>query len=298
MAIFTVTLNTAIDVVISEKDYLEKNKKKAVSIPAGKGINVSRALKSAGISSTAIALVGIKDIKLFNTIKDDKINAIFLTVKGSTRRNTTVIDTNDGLEHHKKSMGFTASEEDLTRVYNILLENVFEGDWVIFSGSLPKGMPSDAYQKLIALCKMKGAYTLLDSSGEALLLGLKSSPFALKPNEEELEEITGMIPENDNDTEKIVKKISAMYDIPVILATFGEKGGILYSFEKDQMYKDDEPVNNMKVVSTVGSGDCCVAGLVVSLLEHCRYDECLKRAMAYAHANMNTPVPGVFFTDK
>ena len=89
MAIYTVTLNTAIDVVISEKDYLEKNKKKAISIPAGKGINVSRALKSAGIPSTAIALVGIKDIKLFNTIKDDKINAIFVTVKGATRKNTT-----------------------------------------------------------------------------------------------------------------------------------------------------------------------------------------------------------------
>ena len=71
MAIYTVTLNTAIDVVISEKDYLEKNKKKAVNIPAGKGINVSRALKSAGIASTAIALVGIKDVKLFNRIKDD-----------------------------------------------------------------------------------------------------------------------------------------------------------------------------------------------------------------------------------
>ena len=297
MAIYTVTLNTAIDVVISEKDYLEKNIKKAVNIPAGKGINVSRALKSAGIASTAIALVGIKDVKLFNRIKDDKINAIFLTVKGATRKNTTITDTSDGLEHHKKSTGFTASEEDLTRVYNILLENVFEGDWVIFSGSLPKGMPSDAYKRLITLCKMKGAYTLLDSSGEALMLGLQASPFALKPNEEELEEITGMIPENDAETEKIVKKISALYDIPIILATFGEKGGVLYSFESDKMYKNFEPDKDLKVVSTVGSGDCCVAGLVVSLLEHCKCEECLKRAMDYAHANIHTPIPGVFYSE-
>jgi 1-phosphofructokinase family hexose kinase len=297
MAIYTVTLNTAIDVVISEKDYLEKNKKKAVNIPAGKGINVSRALKSAGIASTAIALVGIKDVKLFNRIKDDKINAIFLTVKGATRKNTTITDTSDGLEHHKKSTGFTASEEDLTRVYNILLENVFEGDWVIFSGSLPKGMPSDAYKRLIMLCKMKGAYTLLDSSGEALMLGLQASPFALKPNEEELEEITGMIPENDAETEKIVKKISSLYDIPIILATFGEKGGVLYSFENDKMYKNFEPDKDLKVVSTVGSGDCCVAGLVVSLLEHCKCEECLKRAMDYAHANIHTPIPGVFYSE-
>ncbi len=297
MAIYTVTLNTAIDVVISEKDYLEKNIKKAVNIPAGKGINVSRALKSAGIASTAIALVGIKDVKLFNRIKDDKINAIFLTVKGATRKNTTITDTSDGLEHHKKSTGFTASEEDLTRVYNILLENVFEGDWVIFSGSLPKGMPSDAYKRLITLCKMKGAYTLLDSSGEALMLGLQASPFALKPNEEELEEITGMVPENDAETEKIVKKISALYDIPIILATFGEKGGVLYSFESDKMYKNFEPDKDLKVVSTVGSGDCCVAGLVVSLLEHCKCEECLKRAMDYAHANIHTPVPGVFYSE-
>ena len=63
------------------------------------------------------------------------------------------------------------------------------------------------------------------------------------------------------------------------------------------MYKDSDPGKDVKVVSTVGSGDCCVAGLVVSLLEHCKYDECLKRAMDYAHANMRTPIPGVFYPE-
>ena len=97
MAIYTVTLNTAIDVVISEKDYLEKNKKKTVNIPAGKGINVSRALKSAGIASTAIALVGIKDVKLFNRIKEENGNAKY--VKSKTALETEIISAPESVKY-------------------------------------------------------------------------------------------------------------------------------------------------------------------------------------------------------
>ena len=297
MAVFTVTLNTAVDVVVNEKEYVLNCFDNASFVPAGKGINVSRALRSAGVKSTAIALVGAEDVELFDTVKCDDIDTVFVPVKGCTRRNITVSNTADGQEHHYKNEGFTASEEDLKKIYEILLERVFEGDWVIFSGSVPKGIPCNAYNRLISLCKTKGAYTALDSSGEAMLVGLQASPYVIKPNREELEEICDLSIDSPKVADSCVRKISALYDIPMILATFAARGGILYSFDKDTVYRKAAVEGNGVIVSTVGSGDSCLAGLIVGLLEHASPEECLSKAMRYAYANMNTPVPGVFYTE-
>ena len=164
MAIYTVTLNTAIDVAVDEKDFFLSGLKNGREIPAGKGINVSRALKSAGIRSTAVAIVGMDDIDLFESIADEYITPIFVHAAGSVRRNITMTDCKDGLEHHDRFEGYRSSEEEFKEVYDILINKVSEGDWVIFSGSIPKGIPTDAYKKLIILCKAKGDYTLLDTS--------------------------------------------------------------------------------------------------------------------------------------
>lgn len=86
MGIFTITMNTAFDVVVSEKDYNESELKKAQMIPAGKGINVSRALKSANISSVAIGLVGEDDMTLFNSLECDKIKTCFISVPGKNKK--------------------------------------------------------------------------------------------------------------------------------------------------------------------------------------------------------------------
>ncbi len=292
MRVFTVTLNTAIDAVVSEKDYNETELSKAETIPAGKGLNVSRALKSADISSTVIALVGEDDINFFKTIEGKNIETIFVPVPGKTRINVTVCSCEDGLEHHERKEGYSAGEEELAKIYNILLDEVCETDWVIFSGSLPPGMPKDAYARLINLCKMKGAYTTLDSSGAGLLFGLQAGPYAIKPNREELEEVISDSVPKDEELHKVLRSLSARYDIRFILTTFAKEGALLYVKESDEIYKLDAFRAMGPIVSSVGCGDSAVAGLVSGFLNFLSYEECLKESMLFANANLYTMTPG------
>lgn len=292
MKIYTVTLNSAVDVVVSEQDYKESGYLKAERIPAGKGINVSRALKSAGIPSVAVAFVGEEDKWLFDTLKGELIDTQFFTVPGKTRINATICCCEDNLEHHERTMGYTAGEKEYKQIYDYLLDNIYEGDWVIFSGSLPTGMDRNAYAGLIRLCKMKGAYTALDTSGAGLLCGLAGEPYVIKPNKEELEEIIGEDFEINEQEFANMRELSNRFGIQIILATVGEEGAVLYSREEDAVYRHPAVKDSTNIVSSVGCGDSALAGLVSGLLNSLSYEECLKEAVVFASANLYTKVPG------
>ncbi len=47
---------------------------------------------------------------------------------------------------------------------------------VVLSGSLPPGVPADAYGVLVALARAAGVPALLDADGEALLAALPRGP--------------------------------------------------------------------------------------------------------------------------
>ena len=292
MRIFTVTLNTAIDVIVKEKDYKRTGLKKSAEIPAGKGINVARALKSAKLPSHAIALVGENDVPLFESIGNDFITAHIIPVKGETRRNITLSHTEDGLEHHERLEGFTVTEDDFKKVTDCIMDLVSEGDWVIFSGSLPQGISINSYSRLIKLCKTMGAYTGLDTSNGALLTAISSSPYFLKANLEELEEIKGSELSAKEDIEDCVKKVSAAYDIPSVMVTFAEKGALIYIFEEDRFIYSDALPEQEEKVSSVGCGDACVAGMMAGMLRRLSWEESLDEAMKYANANLYTVTPG------
>ena len=52
---------------------------------------------------------------------------------------------------------------------------------VTLSGSIPHGVPTDIYAQWIELANSKGAKVILDASGEALVKGIESKPFMIKP---------------------------------------------------------------------------------------------------------------------
>src|SRR5262249_33046441 len=66
-----------------------------------------------------------------------------------------------------------------------------ENAQVIFSGSLPPGVPQDFYSQLICAARSAGCRTFLDTSGASLESGLQSRPDFAKPNREEAELLTG-----------------------------------------------------------------------------------------------------------
>lgn len=293
MKIITVTLNAALDVVVDEEMYKKTELRNASVIPAGKGINVSRALLCAGIPSTAVVIVGKGEEALFGSMNDGNLlEVITVPVEGETRRNITISNCSDGQEHHERKPGFVISEEDIEKVYNILMDIVVEGDWVVFSGSIPPGISADVYARLISICKRKGAYTALDSSGVSMISGIAASPYLIKPNREELEEIVGREITSKDELISSIRRISSMYDIPLIITTLSDKGCMAYSFEADDVFYHKAMEVKRNIVSSVGCGDSTIAGFLGGLIKHESFEDCVEDAMRFAHANLFTEVPG------
>ena len=289
--IITVMLNSAIDVVVSKKDYeqYQKDGSKGYPVAAGKGLNVSRALYSLGCESLCIALVGKEDVSFFTNAQNELVNLKLIPVAGKTRRNITISDTDDGKEKHYITMGYKADGTYLDLVIEALKKNVSPGDYVICTGSLPEDMPLDAYNRLLLLCNELGAYGIVDAGSNVLKCALSGKPFMIMPNEEEFLAL-GM----SGTLEEQIKKIAETNSIDYVIVTLDAKGAIMYDHCSEQMTTVNAFSGNRPIVTSVGSGDSAMAGFVYALNRGDKALAALELAMRCGYANLFTEIPGEF----
>ena len=62
---------------------------------------------------------------------------------------------------------------------------------VVLSGSLPRGLPADAYAQLVGVAHAHGARAVVDVDGAALRDAVTAAPEVVKPNRHELLSATG-----------------------------------------------------------------------------------------------------------
>lgn len=299
--IITITLNTALDCVISEDDFIAHgmDEKYLNMIAAGKGLNVSRALASKGQFSICLGFVGSNDKDLFNSISSDLIKTDFIFVPGDTRKNITVSQCEDGLEHHETNPGFTISKKEKNLQKNLISSYFSPNKYIIFSGSLPKGLEVTTYKNLIEEAKAENMITVLDTTGLALKEGIKAGPYIIKPNKEELQSLTEVDLSLEDNLKSFVRNLSKENGIEYILTTLSENGALLYirrddSFISTPVYTDPS-FDNKAVVSSVGCGDSSLAGFVYGLTHHMSDREALAFSMKCAFENLYTIVPGQLF---
>src|SRR5205814_9146045 len=72
-------------------------------------------------------------------------------------------------------------------------------DYVIFAGSLPRGIESGFYAEAVRELNRRGVLTVLDSEGEPLRLGVQAEPLLVSPNEREAEALVGQEFNDDDD---------------------------------------------------------------------------------------------------
>ena len=149
--IVTVTCNPAIDMSIRDDT--------VTFDVGGKGINVSKVLKSLGCDSLATGLMG-KDNSEHFTAELDRlgIRHEFIQIDGRIRTNTKRIIGNELYEENEK--GPEASEDRVRELFELLER--FHGDIVTICGSAPANVSSDLYEWMVALLKRNGNTVILD----------------------------------------------------------------------------------------------------------------------------------------
>ena len=282
--IITVTLNAAIDRTLAVPNFRLGRRHRSVeqrSMAGGKGVNVARALKKLGqpVIATGVA-GGPTGTRIIEQLTEEAILNDFVRIREESRTSIAVVDPTSGEQTEINERGPTVSEAELELFVDKLLYLAKGAAVCVFSGSLPRGVPTGLYADLITEVNKLGVVTVLDSEGEALRLATRAGPTVVTPNELEAEELVGHEFSDSDDHPPALQEITelgareAIMTLPTgAVATVGDDGA-------RHMYRVAIEQGVVETVSSVGAGDSFLAGYVSSRYGGRPPDECLRFAVA------------------
>jgi 1-phosphofructokinase len=184
--IITVTLNPSLDRTLTTHflslGYHNRTTDTTRLDPAGRGVNVSRALQSIGVPTHAIVLVGHDATgRAYQALlAEEQFPITILRREGRTRSNISILDTGHNHQTIILEECGEMTRADRQAVANTLIELTEPGDTVVFAGSLPPGARDDTYALLTSLAQTKGAAVAVNAGGgEPLLQALRARPMLL-----------------------------------------------------------------------------------------------------------------------
>ncbi|HET9382772.1 MAG TPA: 1-phosphofructokinase family hexose kinase [Streptomyces sp.] len=287
--ILTVTLNTALDIthrVPALTPHASHRVSEVVERPGGKGLNVARVLAALGHRVTATGFAGgvtgraVREQLAGTPAVLDEL----VPVAGATRRTIAVVDgrTGDTTQLNEPGPLVSPAEwSDFLRVYDRLLPRASA---VALCGSLPPGVPVGAYAGLVRAARAAGVPVLLDTSGEPLRRGVAARPDVVKPNAEELAELTGSH-EPLRATQGARRRGAR-----TVVASLGPRGLLALTAQGRWRAAPPGAVRG----NPTGAGDSVCAALLSGLVEGLSWPDRLARAVALSAATVLSLTAGDF----
>ncbi len=274
--------STAVTSLIPEKKLRCKTPKLE---PGGGGINVARAIKKLGGHATAIFPSGGYTGKYFNHLMEKEgVPSVIIESANETRENIIVLDESSNNQYRFGMPGTGLNEREWKKCL-WAVEQIDNAEFIIASGSLPPGVPTDIYGRLAKIAQAKNARYVVDTSGKALQAAADEGVYLLKPNLGELCILAGIEKIDLNRVEEIAKKVIREKKCEIIVVSLGEAGAALIT--STETYKATPPKVDRK--STVGAGDSMVAGIVYSLGRGMNLEQSLRYGVACGTAATMNP---------
>jgi 1-phosphofructokinase len=263
----------------------------AVTEPGGKGVNVARAIAAAGGDVVPVLPAAAHD-PIVTALAERGLPMVTVPVDAPVRTNYTLTSP-DGTTTKLNEPGVPLGEGTRAALAQALRLHASGSRWVVLSGSLPPGTPAGWYADLVALLRDTGVRIAVDTSEEPLraLLdaGASGAPDLLKPNAEELASLAG-VPEAEvlADPAAALAAVRLLHErgVTEVLLTLGGDGAVL-STADGGLWSARPP--EITVRSTVGAGDCSLAGYVLADLAGASPAERLRTAVAYGAASASLP---------
>ena len=156
-------------------------------------------------------------------------------------------------------------------------------DYVVFAGSLPRGIDDDFYAEAVRELNRRGAQTVLDSEGEPLRLGVQAEPLLVSPNEREAEALVGQEFHDDDDFLAGLETIAELGARNVLITRESGCWALLRADRQTIRFRALAP--RVDAVSAVGSGDVLLAGFIAARLDGRTDEEALRSAVAAGAAS-------------
>lgn len=282
--ILAVTLNTSIDkfyMLDRFEPYTVMRVRKVNNTAGGKGMNVARIAALGGEEVTVMGFVGGYNGQFFESlITQPNIRKAFTHVKAETR--SCINGWDDSLKRSTEYLepGEMVSLKEVERFTGDFGRELKNAHVVAISGSLPAGVPKDFYATLISLCTQAGIPVLLDTSGEALVQGVKAVPTLIKPNTDELKQL---LQKESSSREEIIKAAMELNagGIERVVVSLGAEGALMVC--REGIFHGKPP--RIEPVNTVGCGDSMIGGFALGYARGWTAYESLRYAVAVSAAN-------------
>jgi 1-phosphofructokinase len=247
----------------------------------GKGINVSRALAAHGVATRAVLPVGgaVGD-QLVALLRPAGIDVVAVRIAGDVRANVSVVEP-DGTVTKLNEPGPQLSQAESLALVTRTCEAATGAGWVVAAGSLPPGADLGLLAGLGAALAASGVPFVVDSSGEPFARALEAGPHLVKPNREELAEVTGLPVTTVGEAVTAARSLLAR-GAKAVLASLGSDGAVLV--EGDSAWYGEATVDSP--VSAVGAGDATLAGFLAA---GGHGPDALREALAWGAAAVQLP---------
>lgn len=287
MRILAIALNPTIDISSDVETIRPTHKMRTFNQrrhAGGGGVNVARVVvELGGRPELLIFSGGATGALLEDALADLPIDLEVIRIEEPTRIAFMVHERQKNQEYRFVPEGPEVSAAEIDAAVAGVAR--FDGDFVVASGSLPRGAPDDTYARMAIAANARGQKFVLDSSGDALLRTLEQSHvFLFKPSIGELEKLVGR-PLEGEAIDRAAMQFVTSGQADHVAVTLGHNGALLAS--KDGVTR--LPAKKVTVRSAVGAGDSFVGALIWYLGEGHPMADAFRFGVAAGAAAVLTP---------
>jgi 1-phosphofructokinase len=260
--IVTVTANPSVDLTMAVHGRPNGDVQRARWVliePSGKGVNVAVALRRTACDALAVLPLGRgPGADLVPMLDALELNYVGIDVAGHVRTNVTLVE-DDGRTSKINEVGGALAPAEATALVDASLAHSCAADWVAWCGSLPAGFDGVRLADAVAAARERGRLVAVDTSQAALPTVLARPPAQLphliKPNAEELAELTGRSFRTVGDVADAATELVES-GVETVLVSLGADGAIL----ADRGTAWHGTAAAARVANTAGAGDAFLAG--------------------------------------
>ncbi len=285
--IVTLTANPAIDqnfatdrLAFDDRSYIEERSEAA----GGRGVNAATVLHSLGAATLAIATSGGKSAERFERLlKAYGFATDLVRIRHEIRTNYAITDR-QGLTIKLDEPGPTLDPDEVAELERVVVEHIPGAEWLMLCGSLPPGVPSSFYHRLIEKCRDAGVRTLLDTNGAALTHGLEAHPTIAAPNQIEAERLLDrplVLRSHFHEAVRDIQEAGA----ESVLLSLGGRGLVLA--DGDSVAEVVPP--RIDAVCPIGSGDALNAAFLWAFSRDADFIEAARWGVAAGTASARLP---------
>ena len=256
-----------------------------LTLAGGKGINVARALKRLNVPVVATGLAGGRTgTRIVEELTGEAILNDFVRIRDESRTSTAVVDPTSGTYTEINEWGPKVAPSELEMLLEKLRYLARGASFVVFAGSLPRGVDEGFYAEAVRELTRLGARVVLDAEGEPLRRGIEAEPWLVSPNQHEAEQLVGQELEEDEDFLMALERIAEMGARNVQITM---ESGCFALVREDRLVRRYRAVApQLEPVSVLGAGDALLAQFLAATREGRPGDDALRAAVGAGSASV------------